>query len=382
MFSYKVIKTCKQSGVHIGELTTPHGLIETPVFMPVGTNATVKGLTPDIVESLGSEIILSNTYHLYLRPGSKIIKEAGGLHKFMNWEKPILTDSGGFQVFSLSKLNKISEEGVKFQSHIDGSYHNFTPEKSMQIQIDLGSDIIMAFDECVPAGKDKNYTKKSLDLTMRWLSRCYNETKSLKNQILFPILQGGMYGDLRLEALDRIMPYSRCGFSIGGLSVGEPKEIMYNMLDILKDKLPKNMPIYLMGVGSPDCLVEGVLRGINMFDCVLPTRMARNGAAFTDFGNITIRNAMFKDDFTPVDSKCNCYCCKHFTKAYIRHLLNVNEILGGQLLSIHNIHYLINLTKRMKEAIKNDQFLDFYKDFTEKYNWNNKIVRKNNILIK
>ena len=376
MFSYKVIKTCKQSGVHIGELTTPHGLIETPVFMPVGTNATVKGLSPDIVESLGSQIILSNTYHLYLRPGSKIIKEAGGLHKFMNWEKSILTDSGGFQVFSLSKLNKISEEGVKFQSHIDGSYHNFTPEKSMQIQKDLGSDIIMAFDECVPAGKDKDYTKKSLDLTIRWLSRCYNETKSLKNQILFPILQGGMYGDLRLEALDRIMPYAKCGFSIGGLSVGEPKEIMYSMLDVLKDKLPKNMPIYLMGVGSPDCLVEGVLRGINMFDCVLPTRMARNGAAFTDFGNITIRNAMFKDDFTPVDSNCNCYCCKHFTKAYIRHLLNVNEILGGQLLSIHNIHYLINLTKRMKEAIKNDQFLDFYKDFIEKYNWNNKILRK------
>ncbi|MEG1645834.1 MAG: tRNA guanosine(34) transglycosylase Tgt [Clostridia bacterium] len=368
MFKYEVIKVCKQSGARIGKLTTPHGVIETPVFMPVGTNATVKALAPRDVEELGSSIILANTYHLYLRPGHELVKKAGGLHKFMHWDKPILTDSGGFQVFSLSTMRKISDDGVMFNSYIDGSKHYLTPEKSIEIQNALGADIIMAFDECTAGDTDYKKSRIALDRTLNWLDRCYNYHKC-ENQLLFPIVQGNMYKDLRLESLERILPYAKCGFSIGGLSVGEPKEVMYEMLDTLKPHYPVGMPRYLMGVGSPDCIVEGIMRGIDMFDCVLPTRIARNGTAFTRTGNLTIRNATFKEDFSPVDSECDCYCCKNFSRAYIRHLLNSEEILGGKLLSIHNIRFLTKLTEDIKQAIWEDRFGDFYADFVKNYNW-------------
>lgn len=367
-FSYEVIKVCKQSGARIGVLHTPHGDIETPVFMPVGTNATVKSLAPRDLDDIGASIILSNTYHLYLRPGHDLIEHAGGLHKFMNWNKPILTDSGGFQVFSLAAMRKITEEGVTFQSHIDGSKHAITPEKAMEIQHALGSDIVMAFDECTKGDADYRTARKALTRTLNWLERCYN-SHDRDNQLLFPIVQGNMYKDLRIESVESILPYAKCGFSIGGLSVGEPKEVMYDMLDTLRPYYPDNMPRYLMGVGSPDCIVEGIMRGIDMFDCVLPTRIARNGTAFTRKGNITLRNAKFKDDFNPIEDGCDCYCCQNFSRSYVKHLVNAGEILGGKLLSIHNLRFLIKLTEDIKTAIRNDCFGDFYKSFTEEYYW-------------
>lgn len=369
MFKYEVIKECKQSGARIGRLTTPHGVIETPVFMPVGTNATVKALTPQVIEETGASIILSNTYHLYLRPGHELVKKAGGLHKFMNWNKPILTDSGGFQIFSLSKLRKITDDGVKFSSYIDGSRHYLTPEDAIQIQHALGSDIIMAFDECTAS--DTNYKKSriAMERTLAWLDRCYKAHEGHEDQMLFPIVQGNMYKDLRKESIQRTLEYAKCGFSIGGLSVGEPKPVMYEMLDMLREYYPKDQPRYLMGVGSPDCLIEGIMRGIDMFDCVLPTRIARNGMAFTRHGNIMLRNASFKEDFSPVEEGCDCYCCRNFSRAYIRHLINSNEILGGELLSIHNIRFLVRLMEDVKEAIRNDRFGDFYKEFVNNYTW-------------
>ncbi|MDE6398710.1 MAG: tRNA guanosine(34) transglycosylase Tgt, partial [Clostridiales bacterium] len=335
-FSYKILHTCKQSGARVGELQTPHGKIITPVFMPVGTQATVKALTPRAVEETGAQILLSNTYHLYMRPGHKLVEKAGGLHEFMHWDKPILTDSGGFQVFSLAKLNNITDEGVLFHSHLDGSKHFFTPELAMEIESSLGADIIMAFDECSTYGADHAYAEKALKRTIAWLKRCY-DTHTNKKQVLFPIVQGNMYEDLRLRSLQETIPYCKCGIAIGGLSVGEPKEIMYRILDIMQPHYPQNMPRYLMGVGSADCLVEGVLRGIDMFDCVLPTRTARYGTAMTSQGKISVRNAVYKEDFTTLDSDCDCYCCKNFTKAYLRHLINTDEILGAELLSMHNI---------------------------------------------
>lgn len=367
-FSYETLKVCKQSGARIGVLHTPHGDIETPVFMPVGTNATVKSLAPRDLDEIGARIILSNTYHLYLRPGHELIERAGGLHKFMHWHKPILTDSGGFQVFSLAAMRKITDEGVTFQSHIDGSRHTITPEKAMEIQHALGSDIVMAFDECTKGDADYRTAHKALSRTLNWLERCYS-THDKDNQLLFPIVQGNMYKDLRIEAVKSVLPYAKCGFSIGGLSVGEPKEVMYEMLDIIRPYYPDNMPRYLMGVGSPDCIVEGIMRGIDMFDCVLPTRIARNGTAFTRDGNITLRNAKFKEDFAPIEEDCDCYCCKYFSRAYVKHLINAGEILGGKLLSIHNLRFLIKLTEDIKTAIREDRFGDFYKEFTESYYW-------------
>ncbi len=361
-FSYKVLHVCKQSGARVGELTTPHGVIQTPIFMPVGTQATVKSLAPYELDDAGAQIILSNTYHLYLRPGHKLVEAAGGLHKFMNWNKPILTDSGGFQVFSLAKMRKITDEGVKFQSHIDGSKHLISPEKSMEIQTSLGSDIMMAFDYCSEPGVDKKTAKGAMEQTLRWLERCYNYPKR-DDQILFPIAQGNFFDDLRIESLERTVPYAKCGLAIGGLSVGEPKEVMYHILDELKPHYPTEMPRYLMGVGSPDCLVEGVLRGIDMFDCVLPTRIARNGTAFTHQGKIVVRNGKYKEDFTTLDEKCDCYSCRSYTKAYLRHLVNVDEILGGRMLSLHNITYLLDLMRRIREAIWEDRFLDFVEEF-------------------
>ena len=306
-FSYKTTYICKQSGARIGEFTTPHGVIETPVFMPVGTQATVKSLTPEDLKRINSQIILSNTYHLFLRPGDELVKRAGGLHKFMNWDRPILTDSGGFQVFSLSDLRKVTDDGVEFKSHLNGERLYITPEKCMQIEENLGADIIMAFDECTTYGTDHSKSKKAMNRTLEWLDRCYNYHKN-DNQALFPIVQGNFYKDLRLESLERTKPYIKYGVAIGGLSVGEPKEIMYEMLDVLKPHLPENVPHYLMGVGSPDCILEGVIRGIDMFDCVLPTRIARNGTAFTPDRKVVVRNAIYKDDFSPLDKDCDCEC--------------------------------------------------------------------------
>ena len=365
-FSYEVKKVCKQSGARIGVFHTPHGDIETPVFMPVGTQATVKGLRVEDLKDCGAQIILSNTYHLYLRPTDEIVKKAGGLHQFMNWDRPILTDSGGFQVFSLSKLNKITDDGVEFSSHLSGAKHYFTPEKCIDIQNNLGADIIMAFDECSKPGVSHNYAKKALDRTINWLDRCYKHHKN-ENQMLFPIVQGNFYDDLRLEALERTIPYAKCGIAIGGLSVGEPKEEMYRILSLLQPKLPENMPRYLMGVGSPDCLIEGFARGIDMMDCVLPTRIARNGTAFCKNGKIVIRNAIYKDDFRPIDEECDCYTCKHYTRAYLRHLINADEMLGAELLSIHNIRHLIRLTEDIKKAIWEDRLLDFRNEYLKNY---------------
>ena len=366
-FSYEVKKVCKQSGARIGVFHTPHGDIETPVFMPVGTQATVKSLSPEELKEVHAQIILSNTYHLYLRPGHEIVKKAGGLHKFMNWDRPILTDSGGFQVFSLSKRRKISDDGVEFRSHISGEKHYITPEKDMEIQHALGSDIMMAFDECTTYGTDYKQSRVAMERTLKWLDRCYKYHDN-DYQALFPIVQGNFYKDLRLESLERTKPYVKYGLAIGGLSVGEPKELMYEMLDAMKPHLPENVPHYLMGVGSPDCILEGVIRGIDMFDCVLPTRVARNGTAFTSQGKVVVRNGAYKEDFTPLDPECDCYTCKNYTKAYIRHLINADEIMGARLLSIHNIRFLTHLTEQIKDAIYHDRLLDFKDEFLKKYN--------------
>lgn len=364
---YELIKTCKQTGARLGRLHTPHGVIETPIFMPVGTQATVKAMTPEELKDIGSQIILSNTYHLYMRPGHDLIERAGGLHKFMNWDKPILTDSGGFQVFSLGPLRKIKEEGVEFRSHLDGSKHFLSPEKATEIQNALGSDIIMAFDECAPYPADTQYVKNSLERTTRWLERCKAAHKYPERQALFGIVQGGMYKELREQSAREITAIDLPGYAIGGLSVGEPKEMMYEVLDYTVPLLPEDKPRYLMGVGSPDDLLEGVLRGIDMFDCVLPTRIARNGTAMTSQGKVVVRNASYAEDFTSLDPECDCYTCRNYTKAYLRHLIKCNEILGARLLTIHNLHFLLKLMENVREAIREDRLLDYKKDFFEKY---------------
>ena len=353
-----------------GCVHTQHGSFETPVFMPVGTQATVKAMKPESVASLGSEgahILLSNTYHLYLRPGHELIKRAGGLHKFMNWNGAILTDSGGFQVFSLGKLRKITEEGVAFRSYIDGSRHMFTPEKSMEVQEALGSDIIMAFDECAAYPSERKYVEHSVDMTFRWLQRCKAAHTTTETQSLFGIMQGGMYKDLRKRSAEQITSLDLPGYAIGGLSVGEPKELMYEIMDDCVDWLPADKPRYLMGVGSPDCLFEGVERGIDMFDCVLPTRVARNGLAFTSHGRVNIKNAAYYDDFTPLDDHCDCYCCRNYTKAYLRSLFMNNEILSAMLLSEHNLHFLVHTMEEIRKAIDEDRFLEYKHEFYSNY---------------
>lgn len=365
--TYELIKEDPRTRARRGRVHTPHGTIETPVFMPVGTAGTVKAMLPEEVKSLGAEIILSNTYHLYLRPGHEIVREAGGLHKFMNWDRPILTDSGGFQVFSLGAMRKISEEGVKFRSHIDGSSHMLTPEKSIEVQNALGSDIMMAFDECAPYPADYSYVKNSLERTTRWLKRCKEAHKNTERQSLFGIMQGGMYKDLRYQSAMEIVELDLPGYAIGGLSVGEPREIMYEVLDYATDYLPKNKPRYVMGVGTPDHLFEGVERGVDMFDCVLPTRLARNGSAMTSNGKVNIKNAKFERDFTPLDHECDCYVCRNYSRAYLRHLFKANEILSSMLLSYHNLHFLVNTMKNIREAIEQDRFLEYKREFYLKY---------------
>ncbi len=365
-FYFETIKQDKKTGARAGILHTPHGDIKTPVYMPVGTQATVKGVYPKDLDEAGAQIVLANTYHLYMRPGDEIVKKAGGLHKFMNYHKPILTDSGGFQVFSLAKLNDIKDDGVTFRSNIDGSKHFITPEKAIEIENNLGADIIMAFDECSPPNVDKNYATRAMKRTLDWLDRCYNYHKN-EEQALFPIVQGNMFSDLRIKSLKETIPYAKYGIGIGGLSVGEPKPVMYEMLDAMLPHYPTHIPRYLMGVGSPDCLVEGVRRGIDMFDCVLATRIARNGTAMTSKGKVVVRNGAYKEDFTPLDPNCNCYCCRNYTKAYLRHMINTGEMMGGMLLSLHNITFLTKLMSDMREAIINDYFEDFCKQFYENY---------------
>ncbi|MCT4605392.1 MAG: tRNA guanosine(34) transglycosylase Tgt [Marinisporobacter sp.] len=366
---YELIKECKQSGARLGRITTPHGTIETPIFMPVGTQATVKAMTPEELKKINSQIILSNTYHLYLRPGHKLVEKAGGLHKFMNWDRPILTDSGGFQVFSLGDLRKISEKGVEFRSHLDGSKHFISPEKAIEIENSLGADIIMAFDECAPYPAEWNYVKNSLERTTRWAKRCKEAHKNPDTQGLFGIIQGGMYKDLREQSAKEIIDLDFPGYAVGGLSVGEPKPLMYEVLEYTTPLMPKDKPRYLMGVGSPDCLIEGVIRGIDMFDCVLPTRIGRNGTAMTSEGRVVIKNAKYAEDFMPLDPNCDCYTCKNYSRAYLRHLFKAGEILSARLVTYHNLHFLLKLMENVRNAIKEDRLLDFRKEFFEKYGY-------------
>ena len=365
---YELLKKDKKTGARRGRIYTPHGIIETPVFMPVGTQATVKAMTPDeLKEMVDARIILSNTYHLFLRPGDELIKEAGGLHKFMNWDRPILTDSGGFQVFSLADLRNITEEGVKFKSHLDGSEKFLSPEISMKIQNNLGSDIMMAFDECAPYPSDYDYTKKSMEMTTRWAKRCLEAHKNKEKQGLFGIVQGGMYKDLREQSAKALVELDFPGYAVGGLSVGEPAELMYEILSATTPFLPENKPRYLMGVGTPDYLIEAVLRGIDMCDCVLPTRIARNGTAMTSEGKVVVRNATYERDWTPLDHNCDCYTCKNYMRAYIRHLVKCGEILGARLITIHNLRFLVKLMEDVRKAIEEDRLLEFREEFYKNY---------------
>ena len=368
--TYELLHIDKNSGARRGVVHTPHGDIQTPIFMPVGTQATVKSMTPEeLKEEVNAQIILANTYHLYLRPGSKLIKEAGGLHKFMNWDRPILTDSGGFQVFSLSGLRKITEEGVKFSSHLDGKKLMFTPENVMETEEDLGADIIMAFDECCPYPSTYEYTKKSMERTTRWAERCKKAHKNTEEQSLFGIIQGGFFEDLRKKSAKDLIDLDFPGYAIGGISVGEPKEEFLKILKFTAPLMPENKPRYLMGVGTPDYLIESALAGIDMCDCVLPTRLARHGTALTSKGKIVVRNATYEKDFGKLDEECNCYTCKNYTRSYLRHLIKANEILGMRLLSIHNLKFLTNLMKRVRIEIEHDNLLNFRDEFYKKYGY-------------
>ncbi|MBP5200795.1 MAG: tRNA guanosine(34) transglycosylase Tgt [Schwartzia sp.] len=372
--TYELIKKDEATGARAGVLHTPHGSFPTPIFMPVGTQATVKAVSPDELKELGAGIILSNTYHLFLRPGMELVREAGGLHKFMHWDRGILTDSGGFQVFSLGELRKISEEGVTFRSHIDGSKQFLSPEISVEVQSALGSDIVMAFDECVPYPADYDYAKQSLARTLRWAKRC-KEAMTRDDQGLFGIVQGGMYEELRIESAKSLVEMDFPGYAVGGLSVGESKDLMYEMLELSTEHLPKEKPRYLMGVGTPDCLVEGVARGIDMFDCVFPTRVARNGMAMTWTGRLVIKNQAFTHDHDVLEQGCGCYACRNgYTRAYIRHLVRAGEIFGLRLLTLHNLYFLQAFMRAMRDAIMEKRFEEFRRDFWSNYKFPEKNV--------
>ena len=364
---FNIINSDKNTCARTGLIKTAHGEIQTPIFMPVGTQATVKAVTHEQLENvIKAQIILGNTYHLYLRPGHKLIERMGGLHKFMSWSKPILTDSGGFQVFSLSKLRKISDEGVQFRSHLDGSLHFIGPDESMEIQQSLGSDIAMVFDECTAADSDYQTARKALDRTIRWAERC-KEVHTREDQALFGIIQGNMYKDLRIESTKRTVEMDFPGIAIGGLSVGEPKHVMYDMIETIEPFMPKNKPRYLMGVGSPDCIVEGVARGIDMFDCVLATRIGRNGTVFTKHGRMILRNQCFAEDPRPIEEDCDCYACRNFSRAYLRHLVKTNEIFGANLLSVHNLRFLVRMMEEIRQAINDGTFTEYREKFWENY---------------
>lgn len=366
-FWYELKHVCKQTGARYGVLHTPHGDVETPIFMPVGTLATVKGISPEQLKEMNSGIILSNTYHLWLRPGEDVVEQAGGLHKFMNYDRPILTDSGGFQVFSLGKTRKIEEEGVTFKSIIDGRKLFLSPEKAIEIQNKLGADIIMSFDECAPYPCTHDYMKHSVERTLRWAKRGQAAHQKQDQQALFGIVQGGEFEDLREMCAKALVDMDFPGYSIGGTSVGEPKDVMYKMIDDAVKWLPEHKPRYLMGVGNPIDLIEGAMRGIDMFDCVLPTRVARHGALMTSYGRVNINNEKYKYDFTPLDPECDCYTCKNYTKAYLRHLHKSEELFGKNLLSIHNVRFLLKLSEDIRKAIQEDRLADFKEEFLNKY---------------
>lgn len=367
VIKYQLKKKSSECLARLGEITTPHGSFETPVFMAVGTQATVKTLVKEELEAIGSSIILGNTYHLWNQPGHQIIEKAGGLHSFMNWDYSILTDSGGFQVFSLAKLRDIKEEGVTFKHHKSGASLFLSPELSMQIQNSLGSDIMMAFDECPPYPASYKYMKDSVARTVRWARRCLDAHQKKDTQGLFGIVQGGEYLDLRADCARELVDMDFDGYSIGGLSVGEPKEIQNRVLAHTTPLLPEDKPRYLMGVGSPGMILDAVERGVDMFDCVLPTRIARHGTAMTSSGRVLIKNKQFAEDFSPLDEKCNCYTCRNYTRSYLRHLFKANEMLGQRLLSIHNIQFLIDLTKQIRLAIAEDRFLEYKNQVYEEY---------------
>lgn len=366
VIQYELIREDPHTGARAGLLHTPHGTFQTPMFMPVGTQATVKTISPEELTAMGAQIILGNTYHLFLRPGTALIKEAGELHRFMNWPGGILTDSGGFQVFSLGAMRKITEEGVHFRSHIDGSPRFLSPEVATKAQEELGSDIAMAFDECIPYPADYDYAKRSTARTTRWAERCI-KAHTRKDRGLFGIIQGGMYKDLRKESARDISAMPFDGIAIGGLSVGEPHDLMYDILEYTTEWIPKNKARYLMGVGTPDCLVEGVARGIDMFDCVFPTRVARNGMAMVHTGRLNMRNQKFEHDFTPIEAGCGCYTCRHYTRAYIRHLYKAEELFAYRLVTIHNLYFLLQFMRDMRAAILDGRFTEFRDEFHALY---------------
>lgn len=373
-FSFEVLKTCKQSGARLGLLHTPHGDIHTPVYMPVGTAATVKAMTPREMLEIGTEIMLSNTYHLHLRPGDDVVRQMGGLHKFMRWDGPILTDSGGFQVFSLAGLRKIKEEGVTFASHLDGHRIFMGPEESMRIQSNLGSDIAMAFDECVENPAPYDYAKASCERTLRWLERCKKEHDRLNalpdtvnpGQMLFGINQGATYADLRIWHMQQIAKIDCDGYAIGGLAVGEPTEVMYEIIDAVEPYMPENKPRYLMGVGTPSNIIEGVARGVDFFDCVMPARNARHGKLFTWKGTLNIKNAKYKLDEQPIDPECDCPVCRQFSRAYLRHLFTAEEMLGMRLAVMHNLYFYNKLTERIRDSLDNGCFDAFREEYSKK----------------
>lgn len=366
---YSLIKTDKNSKARVGEIYTDHGIIHTPIFMPVGTQGTVKAITQRVLEKeINAEIILSNTYHLYLRPGTDILEKAGGLHRFMNWQRPILTDSGGFQIYSLSELRKIKKDGVEFKSHLDGSMHSFSPKKVIEIQRSIGSDIMMPLDECTPYPCEYDYAKKSKELTSNWAvlnKEAFENTSPMygHKQFLFGIVQGSVYKDLRESSAYDLVKLDFDGYSIGGLAVGEPTEEMYDIVEFTTDLLPENKPRYLMGVGRPENILEAIAKGVDMFDCVMPTRNARNAYLFTSLGIVSMRNAVYKDDYTPLDPNCDCYTCQNFSRAYLRHLFNAKEILALELATIHNLTFYLNLVHEARRRILNGTFIEWKNNF-------------------
>ena len=365
-FSFDLLNVDAGSQARRGRVHTRRGIIETPVFMPVGTQGTVKAMYPETLKEIGAQIILANTYHLFLRPGHDLVRRLGGLHAFMNWDRPILTDSGGFQVFSLGALRKIDEEGVRFQSHLDGSSHVLTPESSIAIQEALGADIIMAFDECIPYPSSREYVAASTDRSSRWARRCRQARQVDDGAALYGIVQGGMHRDLRARSVADLLEIGFEGYAVGGLSVGESADLMYEIMEWTMPLLPENQPRYVMGVGTPENLVEGVRRGVDMFDCVMPTRNARNGVMFTSFGKVSIKQARYLDDARPLDPECSCYVCRNYSRAYLRHLYQSNEILSSMLNTHHNLHYYQQLMSSMRNAIEAGAFERFRKDFYEK----------------
>ncbi|MGM9858843.1 MAG: tRNA guanosine(34) transglycosylase Tgt [Bacilli bacterium] len=365
-FYLEIKHVCKQTGARYGILHTPHGDVEVPMFMPVGTLATVKALSPEEVKECGAGVILANTYHLSLRPGADVVKAAGGVQKFMNYNGPMLTDSGGFQVFSLADNRKITEEGVTFKNHLNGAKCFYSPESVIELEEKIGADIIMSFDECPPWPVTHHYMEESVERTLRWAKRG-KDAQTRDDQALFGIVQGGEFKDLRKHCAEELVKMDFDGYSIGGTSIGEPKDVMFEMVSYSVPYLPKDKPRYLMGVGSIDYILEGIAMGVDMFDCVLPTRIARHGALMTSKGRVNIRDAKYEYDFSPLDEECDCYTCKNYTKAYLRHLYKCDETLGKRLLSIHNIRFLIHMMEEARTAIKEDRFGDFKNEFIKKY---------------